>query len=160
MVLRHSQGDLSIPNLREADLYGPVTDHLLRRGYFVFSRAPKPGVNGTSEFGVKAPGSKKYQAIDVLGVKWTSDRDIHTVAVECKLHSTARQSVGASLDQATDYQVTFDEVYIATQKGELKDREPVLSALGIGHLAVDPRRQRCSVTIEAQVRVRSRFNSR
>jgi len=142
--------------IKENVLYGPVSDHFLERGFFVFSGAQKRQIVGTSEFGVKLDG--KYETIDVLAVRWTETGEVHSVAVECKLYETARAGAGAGLHQATDYQLFFDEVYIATQAGELADKESVLKTLELGHMSVDLKSQKVEVTFAANFRNTDRFN--
>jgi len=141
---------------KENILYGPVSDYFLQQGFFVFSGAKKHQILGTSEFGVKLDG--RNETIDVLAVEWTENGEIHSVAVECKLYNTAREGVGASLYQATDYQLFFDEVYVATQTGELRDKESVLKALGLGHLSVDLQSKKVVITFPAQFRNTDRFD--
>ena len=141
---------------KENDLYGPVSDHFLKQGFFVFSGARKCQIVGTSDFGVKLNGGD--ETVDVLATRWTKTGEVHTVAVECKLHETARESAGASLHQAIDYQIFFDEVYIGTQAGELEDKESVLKALGIGHISVDLKAKKADSAFSAQFRNTDRFN--
>ena len=143
---------------KENVLYGPVTEYFLEQGFFVLSgaRKRKDQIVGTSEFGIKLDG--KNETVDVLAVEWAENGEIHSVAVECKLYNTAREGVGASLHQATDYQLFFDEVYVATQTGELRDKESVLRALGLGHMSVDLQSKKVDITFPAQFRNTDRFD--
>jgi hypothetical protein len=141
---------------KENILYGPVSDHFLKRGFFVFSGARKSQIVGTSEFGFKLDG--KNETVDVLAVRWTETGEVYSVAVECKLYENVRAGVGASLYQATDYQLFFDEVYVATQAGQLADKESVLKILGIGHMSVDLKSQKVETTFPAGFRNADRFN--
>lgn len=145
-------------NIKENVLYGPVSNYFLDHGFFVLSGAPKPQIMGTSEFGVKIEGKDQYETVDVLGVRWAENGEVHSIAVECKLHATARESTGASLDQATDYQLFFDEVYVATQSGPLKDKEFVLRALGLGHISVDLQSQKATILLPARFKDMERFD--
>lgn len=141
---------------KENVLYGPVSDHFLEQGFFVFSGAQKHQIVGTSEFGVNLDG--KDETVDVLAVRWTETGEVHSVAVECKLYGTARAGAGGGLHQATDYQLFFDEVYIATQAGQLADKESVLRALGLGHISVDLRSWKVEFTLPSDFRNADRFD--
>jgi hypothetical protein len=141
---------------KENILYSPVSDYFLKRGFFVFSGSKKHQIAGTSEFGVKLDG--KNETVDVLAVRWKETGEVYSVAVECKLYETARAGVGAGLNQATDYQVFFDEVYVATQAGPLADKESVLKILGVGHMSVDLKSQKVEATFPAGFRNADRFN--
>lgn len=142
--------------IKENVLYGPVSDHFLEQGFFVFSGAQKREIVGTSEFGVKLDG--KDETVDVLAVRWTETGEIHSVAVECKLYKTARAGAGAGLHQATDYQLFFDEVYVATQAGQLADKESVLRTLGLGHISVDLKSHKVGISFQANFRNANRFD--
>lgn len=142
--------------IKENVLYGPVSDHFLEQGFFVFSGAQKRQIVGTSEFGVKLDG--KDETVDVLAVRWTETGEIHSVAVECKLYETARAGAGAGLHQATDYQLFFDEVYVATQAGQLADKESVLRTLGLGHVSVNLKSKKVGTTFQANFRNPDRFD--
>lgn len=144
---------------RENILYGPISSHFIEQGFFVFSGARKQeqGVVGTSEFGVKLEGQN--ETIDVLAVRWSETGLVHSAAVECKLYDTPRKGAGASLHQATDYQLFFDEVYTATQAGQLRDKESVLKALGLGHISVDLKSKKANVAFPAKFRNADRFDA-
>lgn len=141
-------------------LYAPLSDYFLERGFFVLSGAGKRarGIIGTSEFGVRLKDGK-HETVDILAAAWIEAGHIHSVAVECKLYDTARESAGGGLRQATDYQFFFDEVYIATQAGALEDRESVLRALGIGHMSVELDSNEVRLSLPAQIRNADRFNA-
>ncbi|RLC70418.1 MAG: hypothetical protein DRI26_07180, partial [Chloroflexi bacterium] len=155
---KHSKAVIGSNN--EKALYGPVSEHFLEQGFFVFSGAKdakeKHQITGTSEFGVHLEG--RDETVDVLAVKWAENGEIHSVAVECKLQQTVRTSAGAALQQATDYQLFFDEVYIATQQGQLGDKESVLRALGIGHIGVELSSGKVEITLPADFRNGDRFD--
>lgn len=144
---------------KENVLYGPVSDYFLGQGFFVLSGAPKRQIAGTSEFGVKIEDKDQYETVDVLAVRWGENKEVYSIAVECKLYATARESAGASLNQVTDYQLFFDEVYVATQSGPLKEKESVLRALGVGHISVDLRSKKAKSLFPAQFRNAERFDS-
>jgi hypothetical protein len=103
----------------------------------VFSGAAKPGIEGTDEFGVPVPEGGQWRQVDVFGCRWNLEGSPETVAVECKRASTVRDSVNAALGQATDYQLYFHQVYVATETGPLVDRTNVLAALALGHIEVE-----------------------
>lgn len=142
---------------RENVLYGPLSEHFVGQGFFVVSGARKQNIKGTDEFGVKIEGREKWVTVDILGVRWRENGQVHSVAVECKLHGTAWESAGASLNQVTDYQVFFDEVYVATQEGDLKHKESVLRELGVGHMVVNLHTNKVRTLLPAQPRNASRF---
>jgi hypothetical protein len=144
---------------KENVLYGPVSDYFLEQGFFVLSGAPKPQIVGTSEFGVKIEDRDQYETVDVLAVRWGENKEVYSIAVECKLYATPRESAGASLNQVTDYQLFFDEVYAGTQSGSLKDKESVLRSLGVGHISVDLRSKKAKSLFPAQFRNAERFDS-
>lgn len=99
------------------------------------------------------------ETIDVLAVRWSGSESVQSVAVECKLYDTPRRGVGASLRQATDYQLFFDEVYTATQSGQLGAKESVLKALGLGHISVDLEFKKADITFPARFRNADRFDA-
>lgn len=142
---------------KENILYAPVSNYFIGQGFFVFSGSQKPDVMGTSEFSIEVGG--QYETVDILAVKWTETGSIRSIAVECKLYETARQGAGAGIRQATDYQLFFDEVYIATQAGKLEDKESVLKILGIGHISVNPENNKAKITLPAQFQHADRYNA-
>lgn len=144
--------------VNEKILYAPVSDYFLKQDYFVLSGAQKHGIIGTSEFGIELKRGK-HETMDIVAARWTKTGNVHSVAVECKLHDTARESAGASLHQATDYQLFFDEVYIATQAGELGDKESVLRVLGVGHISVNLKSNEVRLLLPADIRNSQRFNT-
>jgi len=146
-----------VPALDEKVLYEPVTNYFLNRGYFVVSGSPKPDIAGTSEFGLNVEG--RPLRVDIVAARWDDSHQIETVAVECKMLGSTARSVGAGLSQATDYQVAFDRVFIATETiGTLGSKKSVLDALGIGHLQVDSR-NKVRVIIEGDFRNKERFDN-
>lgn len=89
------------------------------------------------EFGVKFNGYCRQ--IDVAAFRWKNDEEIEAVAVECKCLSTSREGCKEALGQATDYQLFFPYVYIATQEDKLyyADEEWILTKLGLGRLMIN-----------------------
>jgi len=93
--------------------------------------------HGSDEFSISM--DNEDMRVDVLGFNWDVEGGIATKAVEAKLipDSPAR-SVDHALGQAINYQVLFDEVYVAVESGGIgRHRESVLSDLGLGWLSVD-----------------------
>jgi hypothetical protein len=132
----------TVQNFDERALAEAVGCLFISQAYpLVFSRAPKPGIEGTDELGVPVPEGGQWRQVDVFGCRWNSDGLAETVAVECKRASTVRDSVNAALGQATDYQLYFHRVYVATETGPLVDRANVLVALALGHIEVETERQ-------------------
>lgn len=140
-----------VQNFHERALSEAVGCLLISQGYpVVLSGAPKPGIQGTDEFGVPVPEGGQWRQVDVFGCRWSLEGLPETVAVECKRASTVRDSVNAALGQATDYQLYFHRVYVATETGPLVDRANVLAALALGHIEVETERQaRFNPQIEA-----------
>lgn len=143
--------------LDEKELYAPVTDYFLNQGYFVVSGCQKHGIVGTSEFGLLIEGQD--MRVDVTAGRWQDDYQIEAVAVECKRVGPMSRSLGAGLWQATDYQVAFDRVFIATEVlGNTGNKGTVIESLGIGHLGVDLSRKACAVMFQGDFRNRNRFD--
>jgi len=94
-------------------------------------------LHGSDEFGISM--DNEDMRVDVLGFNWDAKGRVATKAVEAKLipNSPAR-SIDHALGQAINYQVLFDEVYVAVESGGIgAHRESVLSDLGLGWLSVD-----------------------
>ena len=151
--------------LDEKELYRPVSEYFIKQGYFVVSGCEKPGIEGTAEFGLSI--EDEVQCPDIIAAKWEDVRLLDTIAIECKRVSESRndkvssqsRSVGAGLWQAVNYQVAFDEVFIATEdRGQLGSKRSVLNALGIGHIVVNLSSKKTIIQIPADVRCRDRFN--
>jgi hypothetical protein len=96
-----------------------------------------PFLAGSDEFGIEIDGENKR--VDVLVFSWDSEGYLCTKAVEAKLASSPSRSIEEALGQATDYQALFDEVYVATQEGNIGNHHlSLLSDLGLGWFSVTP----------------------
>jgi len=121
-------------------LVKPVVDYFERQWNLpvIATRKQNGGrFHGSDEFGISM--DNEDMRVDVLGFNWDVEGRIATKAVEAKLipDSPAR-SVDHALGQAINYQVFFDEVYVAVESGGIGEhRESVLSDLGLGWLSVD-----------------------
>lgn len=143
--------------LGEKELYGPVSDYFLNQGYFVVSGCQKYSIMGTSEFGLRI--ERQDLRVDIAAARWHDAYQIEAIAVECKRLGTMGKSLGAGLWQATDYQVAFDRVFIATEAlGDAGNKRSVIESLGIGHLSVDMTSKTCEVVFDSDFRNRQRFN--
>jgi len=126
---------LSKKVLFEKDLYKPVEDMFVKKGYFSISdRGKLPSERVHSPFGVEVHGVAKK--IDVVAFRWVND-ELEAKAVECKSGKTW-EAAGEALGQATAYQRIFPEVYVATEAEEkdLKHVESLLRELGLGYISV------------------------
>lgn len=142
--------------LDEKELYKPVSDYFIKQGYFVVSGCRKDDIVGTSEFGLLIEG--QGMRVDITAGRWHGDQ-LEVIAVECKRVGTMSRSLGAGLWQATDYQVAFDKVFIATEAaGEAGNKRAVIKSLGIGHLSVDMARNTCKILLDSHLRNRDRFD--
>lgn len=143
--------------LDEKELYPPVSDYFMNQGYFVVSGSHKYDIVGTSEYGLLIEGQD--MRVDIAAARWDADHQIQAVAVECKRVGQMSRSLGAGLWQATDYQVAFDKVFIATEVlGDAGNKTSVIKSLGVGHLGVDIARNACEVMVDSDFRNRNRFN--
>lgn len=142
----------------EKTLTNPVAQLLERRGHklIIPSRA-SDSFAGRGELPVRLSSSDAaHRRVDVVGASWTSDGRLKTAAVECK---ATRWAILDALGQAVQYQMFFDEVFIATPLGLGSDRitRSVLVELGLGHIEVDNDAHTAEVMIEPAVRWRSRY---
>lgn len=143
--------------LDEKELYAPVSDFFMKQGYFVASGCNKPGIQGTSEFGVLIEGQD--MRVDIAAARWDNVHQVESIAVECKRLGSMRRSLGAGLWQATDYQVAFDKVFIATEaSGEAGNKRSVNESLGLGHISVDVNTRECQILLDGASRSKNRFD--
>lgn len=121
------------------------------------SGSRKPGIAGASEFGFVVDGQD--MRADIVAARWHDQHQIDAIAVECKRLGTMGRSLGAGLSQATDYQVAFDKVLIATEfSGEAGNKRSVIDSLGIGHIGVNLDSGTCQVIVDGQFRNVDRFD--
>jgi len=115
-----------------------------------------------SEFGVLLPQEAEWRYVDLVGAKWGqgilwSQAFLETAAVECKRARTVRASINAALGQATDYQLCFHKVFVATEDGKVPaDKRELMKLLGIGHIVVDTVKDKA--TFSYQPTITWRFN--
>lgn len=91
-----------------------------------------------SEFGVLLPQEAQWRYVDLVGAKWGEGTLLDVAAVECKRARTVRATINAAIGQATDYQLCFHKVFIATEEGKVPaDKRAVIELLLVGHIVVD-----------------------
>ena len=87
------------------------------------------------EFGVAYVDVKR---VDLAAFKWKNNKEIQTIAIECKCEGSARESFFAALGQSVQYQLFFPRVFIVTQDGEFfPDQESILERLGLGYMMIN-----------------------
>jgi hypothetical protein len=111
-----------------------------------------------SELGVLLPEEAEWRYVDLVGAKWGEATLLDTAAVECKRSRTVRASINAALGQATDYQICFHKVFIATEEGKVPaEKRAVMELLGMGHIAVDTAKDKAAFSFQPAV-VAPRFD--
>jgi len=140
-LARKSHNTSPAPKRNEyLQLVKPVVEFFEKRNLPVIAKREKNTgriLYGSDEFGV-SPIKGEIMRVDVLAFKWGADKRVVSKAVEAKLcRGSPAQSVGYALRQAVSYQVLFNEVYVAVEKGEIGYYESILSDLGLGLIFVD-----------------------
>jgi hypothetical protein len=145
--------------LTEKQLTAPVARVLKNRGYELVIPAVETGrLSGKGEFGINvvSDGVEPTRKVDVVAARWDNERDIRSIAVECKAQLWA---VYAGLGQAVQYQSVFDEVYVATPRTFEQDgtARSALVDLGLGHVVVEEETLRAQFSVPPAIRKPSRF---
>ncbi len=101
------------------------------------------------EFGVLLPQEAEWRYVDLVGAKWGEGTLLDTAAVECKRARTLRGSINAAIGQATDYQLCFHKVFIATEDGRVPpDKLALIKLLGVGHISVDMVQSKAAISTQ------------
>jgi len=140
-LARKSHNTSPAPKRNEyLQLVKPVVEFFEKRNLPVIAKREKNTgriLYGSDEFGV-SPTKGEIMRVDAVAFEWGADGRVVSKAVEAKLYQgSPAQSVGYALRQAASYQVLFNEVYVAVEKGEIGYHESILSDLGLGLIFVD-----------------------
>lgn len=127
---------------REKELYPPIWDYFIRKGYTEFCIGTNHegdghfGVNFEPDENKEDKKNKGWIKPDILVFK-IENGIIETIAVEAK-PGKGYQAAADALSQAIRYLPFFDKVYIATEKGHpVPHLNESLKRLGIGYIVVD-----------------------
>ena len=140
-MARKSHNTSPAPKRNEyLQLVKPIVEFFEKRNLPVIAKREKNTgriLYGSDEFGV-SPTRGEIMRVDVLAFQWNAHGRVVSKAVEAKLYQgSPAQSVGYALRQAASYQVLFNEVYVAVEKGKIGYYESMLSDLGLGLIFVD-----------------------